>query len=178
MEEGQPHTSFSLEPFWCCIMGGMEEGKHWSHLRAAASLLCKCQRAAKKQRADACCHARNQAQHPRWDLSWCLWSCKHPPQYLTCLWDVPVGSVVQSINLESLGPVISFHVPPARFILFTFQHIGVSEKPAQLTLIENEKWSSIREGGKAVKTNSILSYCFCIYLTAVQISSPDSCCSS
>lgn len=136
MEEGQPHTSFSLEPFWCCIMGGMEEGKHWSHLCAAASLLCKCQRAAKKQRADACCHARNQAQHPRWDLSWCLWSCKHPPQYLTCLWDVPVGSVVQSINLESLGPVISFHVPPARFIYISTYRSFRKACPVDL----NRKW--------------------------------------
>lgn len=39
-------------------------------------------------------------------------------------------------------------------------------------------YSSIRKGGKQGKTNSILSYCFCIYLAAVQISSSEACCSS
>lgn len=60
-----------------------------------------------------------------------------------------MSSVVQSVNLHSLEPVISFRLPPACFILFVFQHIGVSKKPAQLTLIENEKCSSIRGGGES-----------------------------
>lgn len=82
------------------------------------------------------------------EAKWCLGSYKHPLGALDCLWDVPVRSTVEC-KLVFLRTGCLF--PPLSHLLY-FIYISTYrgfKKPVRLTLIENEKYSSIKDGVKA-----------------------------
>lgn len=66
MEDGDSHTHLFSTPAFRVLHHGRDEGGKALEppLRRSRSLLGSCQRGAERQRADACCHARNQDKRP------------------------------------------------------------------------------------------------------------------
>lgn len=174
---GQPHASSPPEPLGCCITGRTEEGKPRSRLCAEAGL---CSAAAKKALTGVVptLAASLETDHPGLSPGPMSLELQTPPPCLT----LPVGC---SCQLCSAGykpaPISTGHFvssPSCSFYSICVSVYRSFKKLFSLTLMGNERYSSIREGGKQGKTNSILSYCFCICLAADQISSSDACCST
>lgn len=168
---------FQLQPFGCCITGGTKEGKRWSHPCAEAGL---CSAAAKEVPKGSvpmlAAMLETKINVQGWVLGWRLQSCKQPFSIWPGLWDVPCELCSTECKFTLVGTSHFFSSPSCLFYFICISTYRSFQKACPVDL--NRKWKvqfNKRWGGKQGKTNSILSYCFCIYLTAVQISSSDAC---
>lgn len=147
---GQPHASFPPEPFGCCITGGTEEEKPRSHLRAEAGL---CSAAAKKalQGSVPALAAMLETDHPGLSPGLMSLELQTPQRCLT----LPGGCSCQLCSAEcKLALIRTDRFSSSPSCLFYSIYVSVYKgfkKLFSLTLVENERCSSIREGGSRGK---------------------------